>query len=82
MHVRNKHRSYLDYRELARKQPLLEPFVFVNAWGNASIDYADPEALEELTRSLLREFYDLTLGPRGLAQEVLRQIFQKKNMAV
>ena len=62
MHARNKHRSYLDYRQLAQKQPKLERFVFVNAWGSASIDYADPEALEELTRSLLREFYDLTPG--------------------
>lgn len=59
MHPRNKHRIYLDYRELAKKQTGLQPFVFENQWGGASIDYSDPDALEELTRALLAEFYDI-----------------------
>ena len=59
MHPRNKHRDYLDYRELAQRQTALQRYVFENQWGGASIDYSNPEALEELTRSLLAEFYDI-----------------------
>ncbi|CAL1171240.1 unnamed protein product [Cladocopium goreaui] len=59
MHPRNKHREYLDYRDLAKKQKGLRRFVYENQWGGASIDYSDPEALEELTRSLLAEFYQI-----------------------
>ncbi len=43
-----------------RKQKGLQRFVYVNRWGGASIDYSDPKALEELTRSLLAEFYQIT----------------------
>lgn len=60
MHQRNKHRDYLDYRDLAKKQKGLQRFVYVNRYGGASIDYSDPKALEELTRSLLAEFYQIT----------------------
>ncbi|CAJ1398376.1 unnamed protein product [Effrenium voratum] len=59
MHPRNKHRNYLDYRDLAKKQKGLKRFVFENQWGGASIDYSNQEALEELTRSLLAEFYNI-----------------------
>ena len=59
MHPRNKHRDYLDYRDLAAQQKGLKRFVFVNAWGGASIDYSNEEALEELTRSLLAQFYKI-----------------------
>ncbi|CAE7288415.1 rlmF [Symbiodinium sp. CCMP2592] len=59
MHPRNKHREYLDYSDLACRQKGLKRFVFENAWGGASIDYSNQEALEELTRSLLAEFYDI-----------------------
>eukprot|EP00928_Gymnodinium_smaydae_P037038 TRINITY_DN25781_c0_g1_i1.p1 TRINITY_DN25781_c0_g1~~TRINITY_DN25781_c0_g1_i1.p1 ORF type:complete len:377 (+),score=44.89 TRINITY_DN25781_c0_g1_i1:29-1132(+) len=57
MHIRNRHRDYLDYRDLASRQTSLKPFVFVNAWGGASIDYSNQEALQELTRCLLADFY-------------------------
>ena len=43
-----------------RKQKGLQRFVYVNRYGGASIDYSDPKALEELTRSLLAEFYQIT----------------------
>lgn len=42
-----------------RKQKGLCRFVYENQWGGASVDYSDPEALEELTRSLLAEFYQI-----------------------
>ena len=59
MHPRNKHREYLDYRDLAAQQKGFRRFVFENAWGGASIDYSNQEALEELTRSLLAQFYNI-----------------------
>eukprot|EP00746_Dinoflagellata_sp_MGD_P003630 gnl/MRDRNA2_/MRDRNA2_107045_c0_seq1.p1 gnl/MRDRNA2_/MRDRNA2_107045_c0~~gnl/MRDRNA2_/MRDRNA2_107045_c0_seq1.p1 ORF type:complete len:346 (-),score=52.83 gnl/MRDRNA2_/MRDRNA2_107045_c0_seq1:83-1120(-) len=59
MHPRNRHKEYLDYRDLAKRQPSLAPFVFMNKYGGASIDYTDERALRELTRSLLREFYGI-----------------------
>lgn len=48
------------FSQKLRKQKGLQRFVYVNRWGGASIDYSDPKALEELTRSLLAEFYQIT----------------------
>jgi len=59
MHARNRHKAYLDYWDLAERQPSLEKYVYTNAYGGASIDYTDQKALQELTNCLLREFYDI-----------------------
>ncbi|CAE8609194.1 unnamed protein product, partial [Polarella glacialis] len=59
MHPRNRHKDYLDYKDLAHRQQGLSRFVFTNAWGGSSIDYSDQDALQELTRSLLAEFYNI-----------------------
>ena len=52
--------SLICFSKKLRKQKGLQRFVYVNRWGGASIDYSDPKALEELTRSLLAEFYQIT----------------------
>lgn len=57
MHPRSRHQEYLDYRDLAARQPSLIPFVYTNPYGGTSIDYTDQRALKELTRCLLRELY-------------------------
>merc|ERR1712194_657661 len=59
MGIRNRHREYLDYYDLASRQPSLEPYVFTNTFGGASIDYTNEEALRELTKCLLADFYNI-----------------------
>eukprot|EP00971_Amphidinium_carterae_P311314 6187576-Amphidinium_carterae.1 len=44
MHARNRHAVYLDYHELAKRQPSLKPFVFTNVHGQPAIDPSPPAA--------------------------------------
>ena len=39
--------------------PGLEPFVKPNAWGDISVDFADPAAVKMLNRALLMHFYGI-----------------------
>jgi 23S rRNA (adenine1618-N6)-methyltransferase len=57
LHPRNRHRGGLDFRALTRASPLLQRFVAVNAWGNETIDFADPAAVKALNTALLRHYY-------------------------
>lgn len=59
MHARNRHQEYLDYWDLAARQPRLKPFVFKNKYGGTSIDYTNQLALRTLTSCLLQEFYGI-----------------------
>jgi 23S rRNA (adenine1618-N6)-methyltransferase len=60
LHPRNRHRGRYDFPRLVRAWPGLAPFVAVNAHGDASIDFADPEAVKALNRALLACFYHVT----------------------
>ena len=39
--------------------PALAPFVKPNAWGDVSVDFADPAAVKMLNRALLQHFYGI-----------------------
>ena len=60
LHPRNPHRSRYDFPALIAAFPALAPFVAKNAWGDDSVDFADPAAVKMLNRALLAHFYGIT----------------------
>ena len=59
LHPRNRHQGRYDFGDLARSSPELAAFVRPNAYGDASVDFADPAAVRALNRALLRHFYGI-----------------------
>ncbi len=57
LHPRNAHRSRYDFAQLIAASPELAAFVAINAYGNESIDFADPAAVKALNRALLKHHY-------------------------
>jgi 23S rRNA (adenine1618-N6)-methyltransferase len=60
LHPRNSHRGRYDFPSLIASQPALEKFVSENQYGDLSIDFADPKAVIELNRALLKHFYKIS----------------------
>jgi 23S rRNA (adenine1618-N6)-methyltransferase len=61
LHPRNKHRDLYNFKDLIRSCPDLEKHVALNAHGNLSIDFKDPEAVKTLNKALLYHFYGVGL---------------------
>lgn len=59
LHPRNRHRGRYDFAALTESSPELASFVAKNAYGDASIDFADAAAVKALNRAILRHFYGL-----------------------
>ena len=59
LHERNRFRAGYDFARLITASPRLAPFVAPNAYGDASIDYADPKAVTALNQALLKDAYGL-----------------------
>lgn len=57
LHPRNLHRYRYDFDDLTKTLPDLKPFVFVNKFDVESIDFANPEAVKMLNKSILMHFY-------------------------
>jgi 23S rRNA (adenine1618-N6)-methyltransferase len=57
LHPRNRHRERYDFGKLLKSCPGLAPFVALNPYGEASIDFANPEAVRALNKALLAHFY-------------------------
>ena len=57
LHPRNPHGGRYDFAQLIACEPSLAAFVAKNAWGDESIDFADPQAVRALNRALLRQMY-------------------------
>ncbi|HEY6093395.1 MAG TPA: 23S rRNA (adenine(1618)-N(6))-methyltransferase RlmF [Gallionellaceae bacterium] len=57
LHPRNPHRGRYDFPRLVAASPALAPFVTLNAYGDESIDFADPAAVKALNRALLQQVY-------------------------
>jgi len=60
LHPRNLHRSRYNFPQLIESCPALEPFVFVNPYGDQSVDFSNPEAVKTLNKALLIHFYGIT----------------------
>jgi len=61
LHPRNKHRDPYDFKTLIKSVPELAMHVTINAFGNYSVDFKDPEAVKALNQSLLNYFYGVEL---------------------
>jgi 23S rRNA (adenine1618-N6)-methyltransferase len=60
LHPRNLHRERYDFPALITAYPALAPFVFVNSWGDKSVDFANPAAVKALNAALLAHFYGIS----------------------
>ena len=60
MHPRNKHRGRYDFDQLIQASPALASFVKLNAYQDASIDFANPQAIKVLNGALLKYFYNIS----------------------
>jgi 23S rRNA (adenine1618-N6)-methyltransferase len=59
LHSRNKHRERYDFKKLISSYPELRSFVKLNDYGDESIDFFDPVAVQHLNRALLKHFYNI-----------------------
>jgi len=57
LHPRNKHRERYDFPKLVEISPDLSPFVHLNKYQDASIDFFDPKAVKALNKALLLCYY-------------------------
>ncbi len=57
LHARNKHRQRYNFKILGESCPDLLPYVFVNKYGDESINFFDPAAVMMLNKALLKYFY-------------------------
>lgn len=61
LHPRNKHRGAYNFPQLIEGTPELADHVFLNQYGNLSLDFSDPFAVKTLNRALLKHFYQIKL---------------------
>ena len=57
IHPRSKHRERYDFDALTTANTDLKPFVKPNIHGDNTIDFANPEAVKALNKSLLQHYY-------------------------
>jgi len=57
LHSRNRHRERYDFKLLTETCPELGKYVKLNAYGDESIDFANPKAVKWLNKSLLKYYY-------------------------
>ena len=59
LHPRNQHRSLYDFKALIEASPELSTHVAVNAFGDESVDFSNPEAVKALNKALLKYYYNV-----------------------
>ncbi len=59
LHPRNRHRERYNFEQLIKSCPELAPFVQVNDYNDASVDFFDPKAVKALNKALLAHFYGI-----------------------
>lgn len=59
LHSRNKHQGNYDLRELVKTNPLLDEFIFINKYNTETIDFFNSNAVKELNKALLYQYYNL-----------------------
>ncbi|MDI1299352.1 23S rRNA (adenine(1618)-N(6))-methyltransferase RlmF [Methylotenera sp.] len=57
LHPRNKHRGRYDFDQLIQANTELAPFVKLNEYGDATIDFSNAPAVKALNQALLKQFY-------------------------
>ena len=59
LHPRNLHQGRYNLEALSDTLPQLKEFLFVNQYGNLTLDFANPEAVKSLNQALLKHFYQV-----------------------
>ena len=59
LHPKNLHNQGYDFPALVKSHPALAPHVKPNAYGQLSIDFADPLAVKTLNAALLNRYYNI-----------------------
>lgn len=59
LHSKNIHNTRYDFQALCKTNPNLKPFVALNQYGDYSIDFANPKAVLELNKTLLKHHYGI-----------------------
>ncbi|MGE6780192.1 23S rRNA (adenine(1618)-N(6))-methyltransferase RlmF [Vreelandella titanicae] len=59
LHPKNLHNQGYDFPALVKSHPALSPHVKANAYGDLSIDFADPLAVKTLNAALLSRYYNI-----------------------
>ena len=59
LHPRNRFRAGYNFRRLMTRHAALVAFVGPNAYGDLSIDFANPDAVRALNQALLKDAYGL-----------------------
>jgi 23S rRNA (adenine1618-N6)-methyltransferase len=60
LHPRNPHRFRYNFPQLIKTYPALKQFVFVNEFGNETLDFSNADAVVSLNKSLLKQFYGIS----------------------
>lgn len=61
LHPRNVHRAGYDFAALVQAHPALASYVRPNAYGDDSIDFANPQAVKTLNQALLKQYYGVAV---------------------
>lgn len=61
LHPRNLHRIGYDFSLLVQVHPPLSHYVRPNPYGDASIDFAHPQAVKALNQALLKHYYGVAV---------------------
>lgn len=61
LHPRNKHRARYDFDQLIQATSALAQYVKLNKYGDASIDFSNPQAVKVLNQALLKHFYAVSV---------------------
>ncbi|MEJ5053790.1 23S rRNA (adenine(1618)-N(6))-methyltransferase RlmF [Sphingobacterium sp. MYb382] len=59
LHPRNLHNKGYDFQKLQRVHAPLKEYIIEAQHGNASIDFANPDAIVELNKALLKQYYQI-----------------------
>jgi 23S rRNA (adenine1618-N6)-methyltransferase len=60
LHPNNRHRQAYDFKVLIAANADLEPFVFTNEYGTQTVSFASPEAVIQLNKALLKQYYNVS----------------------
>jgi len=60
LHPKNIHNKPYDFKALISEHPKLESFVFVNDYNTLTIDFSDKDAILQLNKAILKQYYSIT----------------------
>jgi 23S rRNA (adenine1618-N6)-methyltransferase len=61
LHLRNQHCAGYDFLALTQTHSSLSQYVHPNAYGDDSIDFANPQAVKALNQALLKHYYGVAV---------------------